>query len=141
MAVPATWRISDNEIGVAADSATALHAAAGALQRLGKVREGSPASGFVQGSIKYGLQTCRTRVSARPDARGSVLVIQSASDDIRNAGGRNATQRLCEALLNLDNPGYQPDRRGMSMGALVGAVVGFVILLIVAVTLFDKVVG
>jgi hypothetical protein len=141
VSAPTTWRVSDNEVGVAADGTTALDLAASVLQRLGKVQEGSAASGFVQGRIKYGLQSCKTRVSVRPDERGSILVIQAKSDDIRNAGGKNATQRLSEGLLNLNNPGYQPDRRGMSTGALVGSLCAFVILLIVAIALFDKIVG
>jgi hypothetical protein len=35
-------------------------------------------------------------------------------------------------LLNLDNPGYQPDRLGMHSAALVGLLIGFVILVLLA---------
>lgn len=47
------------------------------------------------------------------------------------AGAKNATKRLLETLRNLDNQGYQPDRLGMHPAALVGLLIGFVLLLLV----------
>ena len=57
------------------------------------------------------------------------MVVQASSDDVWNAGGKAATKRLVETLLNLDNPGYQPDRLGIHPAALVGVIIGFVVLI------------
>ena len=58
------------------------------------------------------------------------MLIQASSDDVWGVGAKNATKRLVEALRNLDNPGYQPDRLGMHPAALVGLLIGFVFLLL-----------
>lgn len=70
----------------------------------------------------------RASLVERTPAEASA-VIQASSDDNWGAGARDTTKRLVATLVNLDNPGYQPDRLGMHPAAVVGLLVGFVIVL------------
>jgi hypothetical protein len=101
------------------------------MGRVGKVKKEDRQQQFVEGRIKYGLQSVKVRASlVEREAGKTNVLIQASSDDVWGAGAKNATKRLVEALRNLDNPGYQPDRLGMHPAALVGLLIGFVFLLL-----------
>lgn len=119
-----------NEVVISDSADAAADVVAHTINRLGRVkrREGSQA---VHGRIKYGLQSVKICASLVERVRGqTTIVIQASGDDVWGAAAKNATERLVEMLLNLDNPGYQPDRLGMHPGALVGFLIGFVLLVL-----------
>lgn len=120
-----------NEVVVSASAGTALELVAKALERVGKVQHREPRRGVIEGRIACGLQSVKVRASLVERSQGSTtVVIQASADDVWGIGAANATRRIIETLLNLDNPGYVPDRRGMHPLALMGLFLGFVILVI-----------
>ncbi len=123
--------ISSNEVVISSPLAGAFDLVSQAMGRLGKVKKEDRQQQFVEGRIKYGLQSVKVRASlVERDAGKTNVLIQASSDDVWGVGAKNATKRLVEALRNLDNPGYQPDRLGMHPAALVGLLIGFVFLLL-----------
>jgi hypothetical protein len=119
----------------------ALDCVAEAVNKLGTVKCREPHQQVLEGRIKYGFQSVKVRVSLVERVRGeTTAVIQASSDDVWGAGARNATNRLVEMLLNLDNPGYQADRLGIHPAALIGVLIGFVILLILVMQYVSSVV-
>ena len=123
--------ISSNEVVISSPLAGAFDLVSQAMGRLGKVKKEDRQQQFVEGRIKYGLQSVKVRASlVEREAGKTNVLIQASSDDVWGAGAKNATKRLVEALRNLDNPGYQPDRLGMHPAALVGLLIGFVFLLL-----------
>lgn len=122
-----------NEVTIEADAETAEECVAEAIKMLGRVTQREPGRA-VQGRVKYGLQSVKVRVSLVERRRGETnVVIQASGDDVWGTAARSATERLVEMLLNLDNAGYRPDRLGVSPGALVGMLILFVILVLLAV--------
>lgn len=89
-----------------------------ALTAVGGVNQVTPEAHLIAGTIACGLQTVRVQVTLATESTGTRVVVQAKSDDVRQLGAQNATRRLLEALANLDNPDYVPDRRGMSRGSL-----------------------
>jgi hypothetical protein len=105
-----------------------------AVNRLGKVKQGEQSR--IVGTIKYGLQSVKVNTSVVEEDAGSTrVVIQASSDDVWQQGAKNATRRLIELLLNIENPGYEPDRLGMHPAALVGIIILFVIVLLFILSL------
>jgi len=121
-----------NEVVIYAPLEAAFEHAAVAVNRLGSIRKRDLKNQTIDGYIKYGLQSVRVHVSLVERVQGeTTAVVQASSDDVWGAGAKNATGRLIELLVNLDNPGYQPDRLGMRPAALVGIIIAFVLILLV----------
>ncbi len=75
-----------------------------AFQQVGKVESASEATLSVRGQTSYGFQSVRLRVSIiEKDENNSLLEIQAAGDDVWAGGARAGTDRLIEALENLDS--------------------------------------
>ena len=128
---PKVDQISPNEVVVSCPLGAAFAHVSGAIGRMGKVKQDDRSKQFIDGRIKYGLQSVKVRASLVEREQGKThVVIQASSDDVWGAGAKNATERLVETLRNLDNPGYEPDRLGMHPAALVGLLIGFVFLLL-----------
>lgn len=126
-------QVSQNEVVVCCSLGEAFPLVARALQKLGKLQKEDRPGQYVSGVIMYGLQSVKVRVSlVERDPGRTNVVIQASSDDVWGAGAKHATKRLIETLRNLDNPGYAPDRLGIHPAALLGAVIGFVFLLLLA---------
>ena len=110
----------------------AMADAARALELIGTVTTNEPENGEVAGKVKFGLQTVTVAVSATPAKTGAMLELSAQSDDLAGLGARSAVSRLRDALSNLDNPDYVPDRKGISGKALLRNAVlfgaGFVLL-------------
>lgn len=123
-------QISENEVVIHCSSNEALITIRHAMDLVGSVSASTTDQRVVSGKIKYGLQSVKIRVSIVERELGKVnAVIQGSSDDIRGVGAKSAAKRLIETLRNLDNPGYKPDRLGVHPLALVGVVIGFVVVL------------
>lgn len=119
-----------NEVVISDTADATADVVSHAINRLGRVkrREGNQA---VHGRIKYGLQSVKVCASLVERVRGqTTVVIQASGDDVWGTAAKSATERLVEMLLNLDNPGYRPDRLGMHPAALVGLLIGFVFLVL-----------
>ena len=111
---------------------TAISRVARAVAALGVVKERNAAGQYVRGKIRFGLQSVKVRVSVVEESANQCrVVVQASADDVWGAGARNATRRLIETMRNLDNPGYRPDRSGIHPAALIGVIIGFVIVLLV----------
>jgi hypothetical protein len=124
-------KISPNEIIMLCPFKTAFGHVTEAIERLGKVKKSDRDQQYIEGKIKFGLQSVKVRVSfVERDEGKTNVVIQGSSDDVWGAGAKNATKRLVELLLNLDNPGYKPDRLGMHPAAIIGIVIGIIFLII-----------
>jgi hypothetical protein len=106
----------------------AANQAARALASLGKVRKST--LNDLEGTVTYGFQQVKVRISWTPDPEGTRLLLQGSSDDLWGAGARSALTRLEATIRNLDVPGYQVDRLGMHPAALVGMLIGFILLLL-----------
>lgn len=128
---PRVQRISDTEVVISAPREEACEHAAEALEKLGTVKQRDPGHAFIDGRMRYGLQSVAMRISlVERDAGQTTVVIQGSSDDAWGMGAKNATKRLIQMLENLDNPGFKADRLGINPVALVGIVVGFIVLLL-----------
>src|SRR5262249_13563920 len=128
---PQVRQTRDNEVVIGATAEAAHEMEADAENSLGTVKRRDRQRQSIDGRGKFGLQFVKVRASLVGRQQGeATVVIQASSDDIWAAGAKNATKRLVEMLLNLDNPGYQPDRLGMHPAALVGIMIGFVILVV-----------
>jgi hypothetical protein len=120
----------DNEVTFSHALAEAFACVYEALGRLGRVTESDEEQYWVMGRVWQGLQRVKVRVSVVQDVPGrSRAVIQASSDDFQNRGAQRVTARLVEVLLNLNNPGYRPDRLGVHPLALVFGTLGFLGLL------------
>jgi TIR domain len=129
-------RTSDNEIILATDVSSAVANVRSALERVGRVTTVNTAEQSVEGKVRFGLQSARLRISAVETERGRTrVVVQASGDDIWGAAAKSATRRLVETLSNLNNPGYRPDRLGMHPAALVGVLLGFILLLLFLIPL------
>jgi len=123
-----------NEIVISASFPLAFQQVSEAIQRLGSVKYQDKDQQFVEARIKHGLQSVKVRASLVERSPGeTTVVIQASSDDVWKAGAKSATKRLVETLLNLDNPGYRPDRLGMHPGALIGGLLGFLLVVFLAI--------
>ena len=126
----AITKVSENEIVYPGDIASTWNDVAAALQKLGRTTKPDQQKRFLEGKVRYGLQSVKLRVSlVERDSLQTGIVVQASSDDIWNAGGRNATKRLIETLTHLNTPGYRVDRLGVHPAALFGLVCGIFILL------------
>ncbi len=131
-AMPVPTPTGPNEIIFPSSLPVTMGRVAEAINRLGSVTEQNQSQQYVTGRIKFGLQSVKVRVSVVPAGPNQCrVVLQGSSDDVWGAGAKNATRRLMEMLRNLDNPGYKPDRLGIHPLALVGLIIGFVILVII----------
>src|SRR5438445_376093 len=88
-----------------------------ALAALGQVRARNQHG--AEGTVTFGLQRVRVRITWTPDPQGTRLILQASGDDIWGTAAKSALERLESAIRNIDVPGYQVDRRGMHPGALV----------------------
>jgi hypothetical protein len=123
-------KISENEIVYPGDTASTLIDVAAALNKVGRIIKVDQEKLFVEGKVRYGLQSVWLRVSTfERDSLNTGIVIQGSSDDVWNAGGRSATKRFIETLTHLNTPGYRVDRLGLHPAAFVGVVSGFVLVL------------
>lgn len=119
----------ENEVTFADALAAAFPKVVKALSLVGSVSEENRAQQFIAGTVRYGLQSVKIRISLAEDgSEVTRAVIQAKGDDAFGVAAKSATNRLAEAMLNLDNPGYQPDRGGMSAGVLFGSLCAFGIL-------------
>ena len=133
-ATPKIDRISANEVVVSCSLIDAFKHVSQAVESLGKVKKEDSQQQFIEGRIRYGLQSVKVRASLVEREEGKTnVVIQASSDDIWGGGARKATERLVETLCNLDNPGYTPDRLGMHPAALFAVLIGFVFLMILII--------
>lgn len=127
---PRVRRISDNEVVIEAPRTVAFEHVAEALEKLGTVKQRDPNQTFIDGRIKFGLQSVAMRVSVvERDPGQTTVVIQGSSDDVWGMGAKNASKRLVQMLENLDNPGFKADRLGIHPLALVGLGIGFMFVL------------
>lgn len=130
----AILRAGPNEAILPFPLAASLEKVADAIGRLGAVTVVSRSAQYVEGRISFGLQSVRVRASVVAEGPGHCrVVVQASSDDVWGAGAKSATGRLLSMLRNLENPGYSPDRLGISPMALVGLVIGFLILLMILI--------
>ena len=130
--LPQVRQKSPNEVVFLSPFGIAFEHVSRAIGQLGTLKRQDKTQQFVEGRIKYGLQSVKVHVSLIERVEGeTTAVIQASSDDIWGAGAKSATKRLVETLVNLDNPGYQPDRLGIHPAALVGLLIGFVYLVMI----------
>ena len=128
--MPRVRRVSDTEVVIAAPRGVAFEHVAEAIQKLGTLKQRGPDETFIDGRMRYGLQSVAIRVSlVERDPGQTTVVIQGSSDDVWGMGAKNASKRLVSMLENLGNPGFKADRLGISPLALAGVVVGFVVVL------------
>lgn len=122
---------TDNELILVTDAATAFASVRSAMERLGRVRKTDEKLRAVEGRVRFGLQSVRVRASIAEEESGRTrVVVQASSDDVWGAGAKSATRRMMELLRNLNTPGYRPDRLGMHPAALVGVLLGFVLVML-----------
>jgi hypothetical protein len=123
---PRVRRISDSEVVIEAPRSTAFEHVAEALEKLGTLKQRDPNETFIDGRIRFGLQSVAMRVSlVERDPGQTTVVIQGSSDDAWGMGAKTASKRLVQMLENLDNPGFKADRLGIHPLALVGVVIAF----------------
>lgn len=127
---PRVRSISDTEVLIEAPRSVAFEQVAEAIERLGTLKQRDPNETFIDGRIRFGLQSVAMRVSlVERDPGQTTVVIQGSSDDAFGMGAKNASKRLVQMLENLDNPGFKADRLGIHPLALVGVVIGFCFIL------------
>lgn len=112
-----------------------------ALSALGQVEEVSNGTRTIVGTMKYGLQKVRLRISYEPTSDGTRVRIWGAGDDVWGAASRSTADRLITGLDKVDEPNWQPDKLGMSQGNLAIMVVAFVLILIVLLPILIKAAG
>ena len=128
---PRVRRISDSEVVIEAPRSVAFGHVAEAIQKLGTVKQRDSNHTFIDGRIRFGFQSVAMRVSlVERDPGQTTVVMQGSSDDVWGMGAKNASKRLVQTLENLDNPGFKPDRLGIHPLALVGVVVGLVLIVV-----------
>ena len=126
---PRVRRISDSEVVIEAPRSAAFEHVAEALEKLGTLKQRDPNQTFIDGRIRFGLQSVAMRVSlVERDPGQTTVVIQGSSDDALGMAAKNASKRLVQMLENLDNPGFKPDRLGIHPLALAGVVIGLVVI-------------
>lgn len=126
--------VAPNETILPCSPDAALNRVATAMAKVGQMRERNDAAQSVDGTVSFGFQRVKLHVSVVGEgADQSRVVVQGSSDDVWGAGAKNATKRFLETLRNLDNPGYQPNRRGIEPAALLGITVIFIVLVFVVV--------
>lgn len=132
-------QVSDNEIVYPANVSTALQDTVAALTRLGRVVKTDEKKQFIEGRVRYGISSVRLRVSmVERDSSHTGIIIQGSSNDIWNAGGRSATNRLIETLTHLRTPGYRVDRLGMHPAALAGILCTVVVIVFFMVSILTR---
>jgi uncharacterized membrane protein YdfJ with MMPL/SSD domain len=105
--------------------------------KIGSIKEKNKEGQFIKSKIKYGLKPVKVNSSlVERDEQETTVLIQASSNDIGSTAEDNVTERLIETLINLDNPGYEPDKRGVSTMAIVGSI----ILLIIIVLIFNSII-
>lgn len=98
-----------------------------ALSALGRLEDASDATRSMIGTMKYGLQKVRLRITYEANSNGTRICILGASDDIWGVASRNSSDRLLGALDRVDDPTWKPDKLGMSKSKLVMFVGSFVV--------------
>jgi hypothetical protein len=127
MEIPNVNQTKSNDLEISCSLDKAFEQVKLSLNRIGHVGQENRAQQFIKGTIRYGLQSVKIRVSLiEREANKTTVVIQATSDDIWGAAAQNATKRVVETISNLDNPGYKPNRLGINPIALVALIVGFI---------------
>ncbi len=116
--------LGNGEVETQQDFATSLQVAKAALQKLGKIS--NEQEHFFEGVVKYGFQRVKVRVSWVKYPNKTKFIVQAQSDDIWNAGGKSARERLVGLIRNYNNQGYKIDRLGVHPFVLVAIAIGFV---------------
>ena len=131
--LPKVHQTSPNEVVISCQINTAFDYVSEAIRRLGKVKQENRNQQFVKGFIRYGLHPVKIRVSLveRDQGKTTVVIQVFANINCWTIGKKNVTKRLVETLMNIDNSGYQPDRRGMHPAMLVGRIIGTVFLVLI----------
>ena len=124
---PPVWAISDSEALIGAGLSESMDAARAALARVGNVGRSRSQEPCVTGTVAHGLHRVHLRVSFAQDQRGTRVVVQARGDDAWGTGAKSAARRFLETLRNLNNPGYLPDRLGMSVAVLVAQVLAIIV--------------
>lgn len=120
--------VSENEISTSENVIEFNKLLKESFSKLGKLE--SSTDTYIEGKIKYGLQSVKVRVSWANEGELTRYIFQGKSDDIWNKGGKNAVSRLIEVIKNHNVPGYEVDRLGMHPAALAGAVIGLIFIVI-----------
>lgn len=102
-----------------------------ALNIIGNVQSVDRTALTIHGKTKYGLQTVNIRATITGSESNSKITIDALSDDAWGAGAKNGIQRLLEALQNIENPDYQPNRTGISSTNLALRVALFLIIFVI----------
>lgn len=100
----------------------ALRRAACALAAVGTVSSETAAD--VTGSVRFGVVSTQVTVTAIPAPDGTLLVMRAAGGDGLGRASRSALTRLQDAIHNLDQPGFTPNRQGISPAAHLLQVAG-----------------
>lgn len=132
-----TEKKSSNEVVMSCGFEEAFNHTLNTIKEIGSIKESNKKEQFIESKIKYGLQSIPVRTSlVERDSGQTTILIQASSPGIGDVSGKNVTKRLIEALVNIDNPGYKPDKRGMHPMAIVG----WIILLIITVIIVNSII-
>lgn len=114
--------VTANEVLIYLPIEIALAHASAAMEQIGTITQLDKSQYCIDGFIRSGLQSVGIRMAlAEKSESETTLLIGYPSGDDSSAGAKSAAKRLIDALVNLDKPGYKPDRLGMHRGVLVGA--------------------
>lgn len=130
---PVTIKVIDSEIYLSCDLERARNVLLDSLNKVGKLSSDQPESQFFTGKIYYGLNSIRVRISYYSRLPNeTVAVVQVQTNDLWGIGKPSVAARYIETVKNSKNPGYSPDRVGMSYsvisaGILLIAFIAFVV--------------
>ncbi|MGM0582814.1 MAG: hypothetical protein ACQETL_19215 [Bacteroidota bacterium] len=129
---PEIKKKSKNEVLVSASYSKAFAHLEEAINKIGSVKEKNKDEQFIKSKIKYGLNSVKVRSSlVERGKEETTILIQASSNDIGSTAEENVTERLIETLTNLDNPGYEPDKRGVSTAAIIGSIILLIIIVLI----------
>lgn len=101
--------------------------ASNALAAIGTVAEETMMR--VSGSVRFGVVSTRVTVTVTPSPEGSTVEMRAEGGDGLGRASRSALARLEDAILNLDQPGFTPNREGISPAAHILQVAGLAVLM------------
>jgi hypothetical protein len=99
-----------------------------ALEKLGKVTAFE--EDFIAGRVSFGLEGVDVRVSWADTPGGTRLVLQASGGDMCGTAAKSAVERLETAIRNVETPGFQVDRAGVSPATMFSWFVVWLVLLV-----------
>jgi hypothetical protein len=92
---------------------------------IGSVQSVDRTAHSITGKTRYGLQTVKMQAFITGSETASRIQVTALSDDVGGVGAKDGVRRLFEALHNVDNPDYKPNKTGLSSTRLVLRIVLF----------------